>query len=308
MAGPERGGAPAVFVGPERVPVLEQAVLDGGGRLVPLEQANALVYWGDDTPQQLSTMVHDGIAWVQLPHAGVEKFVAGGVITPPAVWTSATGTFGPQVAEHALALMLAAARGLHTLARQHTWTDKVTRSFAGSTVVLLGAGGIGRALVPMLEPFGCRVLAVSDSGDFPGAERTVTRAAYRDVLPEADYVVVLAPSTPATRGMIGAAELALMKPTSWLVNVARGDLVVTDDLVAALAAGTIDGAALDVTDPEPLPDGHPLWDEPRALITPHAANPADAYWPTLAARVRENVARRGAGEPLLGVINADSGF
>lgn len=308
MASPEREENPAVFVGPERVPVLEQAVLDGGGQLVPLEQANALVYWGDDTPQQVTGMAHDGISWVQLPHAGVEKFIAGGVITPTAVWTSAAGTFGPQVAEHALALMLAAARGLHTLARAHTWTDKVTRSFAGSTVLLLGAGGIGRELVRLMEPFGCRVLAVSDSGDFPGAERTVPRAAYRDVLPEADYVVVLAPSTPATRGMIGVGELAVMKPTAWLVNVARGDLVVTDDLVAALAAGTIDGAALDVTDPEPLPDTHPLWDEPRALITPHAANPADAYWPTLAKRVRENVARVATGEPLLGVINPDSGF
>ncbi|MEO6882200.1 MAG: D-isomer specific 2-hydroxyacid dehydrogenase family protein [Mycobacteriaceae bacterium] len=295
-------------MGPEKLPLLEQAVLDGGGRLVPLEQADALVYWGDDTPQQVSEMAHDGIGWVQLPHAGVEKFVSAGIITRDAVWTSASGTFGPQVAEHALALMLAAARGLHTLARQRTWTAKVTRSFAGSTVVLLGAGGIGRELVRLMEPFGCRVLAVSDSGDFAGAERTVSRADYRDVLPEADYVVVLAPSTPATRGMIGADELAMMKPTAWVVNVARGNLVGTDDLVTALAQGVIDGAALDVTDPEPLPDGHPLWNEPRALITPHAANPDDAYWPTLANRVRENVARMAAGEPLVGVIDPDSGF
>lgn len=308
MESPDRDGSLAVYVGPERVPALEDAVRAGGGRLVPLEQARALVYWGDDETRQLSEMVHPGIAWVQLPHAGVEKFVGAGLITRDPVWTSATGTFGPQVAEHALALMLAAARGLHTLARQQTWTEKVTRSFAGSTVVLLGAGGIGRALAALLEPFGCRILAVSDSGDFPGAERTVPRSDFRDVLAEADYAVLLAPSTQATRGMIGASELALMKPTSWLVNVARGDLVVTDDLVAALHDGVIDGAALDVTDPEPLPAGHPLWHEPRALITPHAANPADAYWPTLAERVRENVTRRVAGEPLLGVIDPDRGF
>ncbi len=309
MAGPERGGqVPAVHVGPGQSPVLEQAVRDGGGALVALAEADSLVYWGGDDPNQLAEMVHDRVGWVQLPHAGVEKFVAAGIITPGATWTSATGTFGPQVAEHALALMLAAARGLHTLAREQTWTPKVTRSFAGSTVVLLGAGGIGRALVALLEPFGCRVLAVSDSGEFPGAERTVPRAQYRDVLPEADYVVVLAPSTPATRGMVGAAELASMKPTAWVVNVARGDLVVTDDLVAALAAQAIGGAALDVTDPEPLPDGHPLWTEPRALITPHAANPDDAYWPTLARRVQENVARRAAGETLLGVIDPGDGF
>ena len=103
--------------------------------------------------------------------------------------------------------MLLAARGLHTLARADRWTPKATRLFAGSTVALVGAGGIARALAALLGPFGCRLLAVSDSGDFPGAERTVPRAAYREVLPEADYVVLSAPSTPATHGMIGAAEL-----------------------------------------------------------------------------------------------------
>ena len=131
---------------------------------------------------------------------------------------------------------------------------------------------------------------------------------YRDVLPEADFVVVLAPSTPATRGMVGERELALMKDDAWLVNVARGPLVDTDALVAALRDGVIGGAALDVTDPEPLPDGHPLWSEPRALITPHSANPFVAYWPTLAARVAENVRRFVAGESLVGVIDPARGF
>ncbi len=293
---------PAVHVGPNHEPVLEDAVRAGGGRVVSLEEAEGLVYRGSDEPDEVVAMLHDRIRWVQLCHAGVERWTANGLVTRDPVWASAAGAYAPQVAEHALALMLAAARDLPAAARATSWGAKRTRSLAGSTVALVGAGGIARSLAALLEPLGCTLLAVSDSGPFPGAARTVPRADYRDVLPEADHVVISAPSTAQTRGMIGSAELALMKPTAWLVNVARGDLVVTDDLVAALEAGVIAGAALDVTDPEPLPDGHPLWASPRVLVTPHSANPEDAYWPALAERVAENVRRSGAGEPLLAVI------
>lgn len=302
----------AVHVGPHEQDTLREAVVAGGGRPVPLEQAEAIVYWGADTPDEVAAMVHPGIRWVQLPHAGVDAYVDAGVITPEQVWTSATGAFAPQVAEHAMALMLAGARGLPELARARTWDQQGARrsgrALAGTTVALLGAGGIGAELVRLLEPFGCTVLAVADSGPFAGATRTVARADYRDVLPLADFVVLLAPSTPATRGMVGQHELALMKDDAWLVNVARGPLVDTDALVAALRDGAIGGAALDVVDPEPLPDGHPLWSEPRALVTPHSANPLDAYWPTLAARVQDNVRRFVAGEPLVGVVDLARGF
>ncbi len=305
---PESSERPAVHVGPGTDPLIEAAVLSGGGRLVDLEHAEVVVCFGEDTPEDVAAMVRPGVRWVQLRHAGVESFVDAGLITQDPVWTSAAGAFAPQVAEHALALMLAGARSLPAYARAQTWTGRETSLFAGSTVAMIGAGGIGRELVALLEPFGCRVLAVSGSGPFPGAERTVTRADYRDVLAEADFVVVLAPSTPQTQGMIGARELALMKPSAWLVNVARGPLVVTDDLVDALHEGRIAGAALDVTDPEPLPDGHPLWSEPRAIITPHAANPVEANAARLAERVEENVRRWVVGEPLLAVVDPVAGF
>ena len=297
-----------IYVGPNRHEALLQAVRDGGGDVVDLDQAEAIVYHGNDDVAQIVDLLHPGIGWVQLPHAGVERWTQAGLITADPVWTSSVGAYAPQVAEHALALMLLAARGLHTLARVDHWTPKASHSFAGSTVALVGAGGIARSLVELLAPHRCRLLAVSDSGDFAGADRTVPRDQYREVLAEADYVVLSAPSTPETHGMIGADELGLMKPGSWLINVARGELVVTDDLTAALRDGRIGGAALDVTDPEPLPADHPLWALPNAMITPHAANPEDAYWPTLAARVRENVRRRIAGMPLLGVIDATAGF
>jgi phosphoglycerate dehydrogenase-like enzyme len=176
-------------------------------------------------------------------------------------------------------------------------------------VTIVGAGGIGRALIPMLVPLGARVVAVNRSGrPVDGADRTVGVAELDTVLPGTDHVVVAAPSTPDSRHLIDGARLAALKPTSWLVNVARGELVDTDALVAALRDGVIAGAALDVTDPEPLPDGHPLWTEPRAIITPHSANPGPLSERALAERVADNIARRIAGAPLLGRVDLDAGY
>ena len=114
--------------------------------------------------------------------------------------------------------------------------------------------------------------------------------------------------TPETEGIIAADELALMERHAWLVNVARGGHVVTDDLVTALRGGVIGGAGLDVTDPEPLPDDHPLWALPNALLTPHTGNTREMAKPLLGARIRENVRRYGAGEPLIGPIDPDLGY
>ena len=301
--------APGIYVGPDPDERLEAAVREGGGQVVGREEAVGIVFHsGADDPAESAALVNDRTRWVQLPHAGIERWAAAGLIGTDPVWTSAAGAYGPQVAEHAFALMLAGARRLQVAARAQRWDRQPGRMFSGSTVALVGYGGIGRCLLPMLAPFDCRVLAVTDSGPAEGVERTVARAAYRDVLPDADYVVLLAALTPQTRGMIGTAELDLMRDDAWLINVGRGGLIVTDDLVSALSEGRIGGAALDVTDPEPLPDGHPLWTEPRALITPHVANPQEAHDAALAERVTENVRRFVAGERLLGVIDPDAGF
>jgi D-3-phosphoglycerate dehydrogenase len=220
------------------------------------------------------------------------------------VWTSAAGAYGVPVAEHALALMLAGARRLADCARVQTWTAPPARPLDGSTVAIVGAGGIGRALMHMLEPLDVEVLAVTRRG----RDGTLPADRLPEVLPAADHVVIAAPATPDTRHIIGAAELDAMRDDAWLVNVARGSLVDTDALVTALAAGTIGGAALDVTDPEPLPDGHPLWSEPRALITPHIANPVATLRRYLARRVEENVRRFARGDELLAVIDSEAGY
>ncbi len=302
--------APRVHIPASDRPDLERAVEDGGGRTGPLEGADGLVWLGGD-PEAMPALP-ESVRWVQLPSAGVEQWLRAGAITGERAWTSATGAYGLPVAEHALALMLAADKGLHAFARERGWVGEGrhhVRSLEGATVAIVGAGGIGRALIGLLEPFGAEVVAVTRRGrDVPGAARTLPADRVGEVWPAAHHVVIAAPATDGTRRLVGAPELAAMRADAWLHNVARGWLVDTGALVEALRSGSIGGAALDVTDPEPLPDGHPLWELPNALITPHVATPPEAERRHFAARVRENVRRLAAGEELEGLIDPEGGY
>ena len=290
---------PDVHVAPEPDRAVEEAVTAAGGRLAGLDEAEALVWLDSDSfPEELP----DHVRWVQLPSAGVERWLER--IDRERVWTSAAGAYGRPVAEHALMLMLAGARRLADCARATSWQRPPLVPLDGATVAIVGAGGIGRALIELLEPLRVEVLAVTRRG----RDGTIPVDRLGEVWPRAHHVVIAAPATGATRHLVGAEELSAMREDAWLVNVARGSLVDTDALVAALAAGEIAGAALDVTDPEPLPDGHPLWHEPRALITPHVANPDATLRRYLAELVRENVARFAAGEELLSRIDLDAGY
>jgi D-2-hydroxyacid dehydrogenase (NADP+) len=290
-----------VHVAPEPDRAIEEAIHAAGGEIGPLERADGLV-WVGSNPDEFPDALPERVRWVQLPSAGVEQWLDR--IDRQRQWTSATGAFGPPVAEHALMLMLAGSRRLADFARATTWTRPPIRPLEGATVAIIGTGSIGRALIELLEPFRAQVLAVTRRG----RDGTIPIERVGDVWPHAHFVVIAAPATPATRHLVGAAELAAMREDAWLVNVARGSLVDTDALVAALAESSIAGAALDVTDPEPLPDGHPLWIEPRALITPHVANPDSTLSHYLAYLVRENVARLDAGEPLNSLIDPDAGY
>jgi D-2-hydroxyacid dehydrogenase (NADP+) len=291
---------PTVHVGPEPDPTVEDAVRAAGGEIASLEQADALVWLGPN-PDELPELP-DGVRWVQLPSAGVEQWLDR--VDRDRQWTSAAPAFGRGVAEHALALMLAGVRRLHEFARATSWTRPPIAELAGSTVALIGTGHIGRALIELLVPFRVEILAVTRRG----RNGTLPVGRIGEAWPRADFVVLAAPATDATRHLVGADELAAMRENAWLINIARGSLVDTDALVAALAAGEIGGAGLDVTEPEPLPDGHPLWSEPRALVTPHVANPDVTWTRDVAGLVRENVARFAAGEPLLSPIDADAGY
>ena len=294
---------------PDR-PDLEQAVRDGGGEPHGLDGADGVVSLTGDPAEMPSLPA--SVRWVQLPSAGVEQWIRSGAVNDGRVWTSATGSFGLAVAEHALALMLAADKSLHAFARERSWTEDGrhhVQSLAGETVAIIGAGGIGRALIGLLGPFGCEVIAVTRRGhDVPGAALTLPADRVSEAWGAARHVVIAAPATVGTRHLVGATELAAMREDAWLINIARGSLVDTDALVAALRSRSIAGAALDVTDPEPLPDGHPLWDMPNVLITPHVATPPATEKLAFAERVRENVRRLAAGEELEGLIDADGGY
>lgn len=282
---------------PQPEPLFEQAVLAAGGAVAELTRETRGVVWlsssgADELREVLAA--HPQIGWVQLPWAGVDAFSAllrANAESSNVLWTSAKGAYSQPVAEHALTLALALLRVLPTRVLARSWsTIPEGRSLYGLNVVLVGAGGIAVELARLLEPFRVRLTVVRRSPDqFAGAERTVTADELGEVLPEADVVFLAAAMTSGTAGLIGATELSMMKDTAILVNVARGGLVATDALTTALAEGSIHGAALDVTDPEPLPDGHPLWDEPRALITPHSADTPDMTGPLLAERLRLNV-------------------
>jgi phosphoglycerate dehydrogenase-like enzyme len=164
-------------------------------------------------------------------------------------------------------------------------------------------------LLEQLAPFRVQATVVRRKSDpVPGAARTVSVEALDDVLPDSLVVYLALALTPETTRIIGAHQLDLMDETAWLVNVARGPHVDTDALVAALGSGSIAGAALDVTDPEPLPDGHPLWDMPNCIITPHTADTIEMIQPLLAERIRTNVVRFAAGEELVGLVDPDAGY
>jgi phosphoglycerate dehydrogenase-like enzyme len=308
---------PKIAVEPKsgRYESLEQAVRDGGGVVVGLEDANALV-WADpaapyDLPvalkQAATDRVEGRLEWVALPFAGIEPYVD--YLDHDRVWTCARGVYARPVAEHALMLGLAGLRGLSTYARASTWSPPVGHNLVEGTVTVLGAGGITEELIRLLQGFACTVNVVRRRPEpLVGATRTVTFDQRLDVLAGADLVVLALALTPETEGVMGAAEFGAMAAHGWLVNVARGRHVDTDALLRALDEGDIGGACLDVTDPEPLPDGHRLWSHPRAIITPHVGNTPEMGVPLLAAHIRANVARFAARQPLEGVIDVEAGY
>ena len=302
--------APLIAIGPVSAPFVVDAVEQGGGRVVELADADALVWMnpGDADGLRAAIAARPGLRWVQLPLAGIEKVVEAGILDHDRLWTSAKGSYAEPVAEHALALALAGLRHLPERITATSWGTPAGTSLYDRDVVILGAGGIAVTLLELLAPFRTRATVVRRSDTaVPGARATVGPDRLLEVIPGALVVFVAAALTPATIGIIAAKELAAMDDGSWLVNVGRGRHVDTDALVAALSDRPI-GAALDVTDPEPLPDGHPLWTLPNCIITPHTADTIEMVIPLLSERIRTNVARFGAGESLVGVVDTHAGY
>ncbi len=303
---------PRIAVGPQHASFATEAVAAGGGTLVDIgEEPDALVWLDPADVQGLADQVQaaPSVRWVQLPFAGVEKVLAFGLIDHDHIWTCAKGSYAEPVAEHALALSLAGLRHLRTRIEARTWGKAAGTSLYDQKVTILGGGGITSMLLEQLSPFRVEATVVRRKADpMPGAARTVSVEALDEVLPGSLVVYLALALTPATTGIIGARQLELMDETAWLVNVARGPHVDTDALVAALGSGSIAGAALDVTDPEPLPDGHALWELPNCIITPHTADTIEMIMPLLAERIRTNVSHFAAGEELVGLVDPDAGY
>jgi len=304
--------APAIAVEPQGTrDYIRDAVRDGGGQVADVESATGLIWTDTDAPDDLRALLdtNDQIAWVQLPWAGVEPYAEAGVFDTERQWTSGKGVYAEPVAEHALALTLAGMRELPRFAQEISWSAQAGISLIGGTITIFGAGGITTELVRLLAPFHCSITVVRNHPKpIEGVDRVLAFEHRYEALKGADVVVLALALTPETRGVISRVEFELMEPHAWLVNVARGAHVVTEDLVVALREDVIGGAALDVTEPEPLPDGHPLWRLPNCLITPHTANTEDMAQPLLSARIAENVRRFAAGEELIGVVDPELGY
>jgi len=255
--------------------------------------------------------------WIQALSVGVERcVVVPGLIERGIVLTNMQRTSGVPIAEHALAMTMALARGLPKFGRSqqagkwHSEDLGRMRELTGRTLLVVGVGGIGTEVARRAHGIGMRVIGIRNSSREGPA--FISKVGLPDELhsfaSEADVVVNAVPLTPQTTGIYNAKFFAAMKPGGYFISVGRGLSTHSEDLLAALRSGQLAGAGLDVTDPEPLPEGHPLWKMDQVIITPHVAAESDAqvqrYW----ILISENLRRYVAGEALLNVVDVQRGY
>jgi phosphoglycerate dehydrogenase-like enzyme len=258
--------------------------------------------------------------WIQVYSSGVDRCVVNPSLHKgDKLLTNGQRIASPALAEHAIAMMMALVRGLdlyHQNQLEGAWKRNVGleredfMELEGRTVLVVGLGGIGTQVARRAHGLGMRVIATRGSRregpdyvDYVGLADEVN-----ELVQQADVVINTAPLTERTRGMFDATFFDAMKPSAYFVSVGRGASTVTADLVEALSSGKLAGAGLDVTDPEPLPEGHPLWSMPRVIITPHTAGRSDKGRERLFLLVLENLKRYVAGEPMLSVVDIEKGY
>ena len=257
------------------------------------------------------------LRWVHSPAAGVGSMLFPAMKASPVVLSNSRGMNAVAVAEHALMLMLAALRRVPEAVRaqsERRWIANELSglpSLRGRTLLVVGLGAIGREVARMASGLGMRVLGTRrETGDpVPdGVAEAHGPSALPVLLPAADLVVLAAPLTAESRGMIGASELARMKPSAWLVNVARGRLVDERALIEALDRGVIAGAALDVFEHEPLPEASPLWSMPNVIVTPHVAGFRNDYWDAATELFAANLRSYRSGETVANIVDKRAGY
>jgi phosphoglycerate dehydrogenase-like enzyme len=270
-------------------------------------------------PEQLQSARK--LHWIHSPAAAVHQFMFPELVNSNVILTNARDVHGPVVAEHVMALIFALAKKIPEAVRmqqKHLWGQEIVwrgrprpRELAGATLGLVGLGSIGRNVAKHAAAFGMRVIAVRqhpEKGTPEFVHEVLPSSRLDEMLSRADYVVLAAPVTTATGGMIGREQIAKMKADAYLINVGRGPLVDENALAEALRSKKIGGAALDVFDKEPLPSDSPLWDLENLLITPHTAGMTDRLWERHYVLFSENLWRYLNGQPLLALVDKKSGY
>lgn len=307
---------PVMAVLPKTQPEYLRAIALGGGIAADLNENTTGLVWTDSQGvQELAELltVNPQITWVQLPFAGVDNFkplfdeilISGRSIS----FTSAKGAYREPVAEHALMLALALGRALPERLAAKSWGRKFAASLFDSKVLIVGGGGIAEELLRLLAAFRVDATVIRRSeSPLAGANRTAQLEDLNACLPEADFVFIASALTDETKQLFDVTRFAIMKPSAYLVNIARGAIVDSKALEQALRTGQIAGAGIDVTDPEPLPDGHNLWNTPNLIITPHTADTPEQCVRLLSARVERNVGAIIEGTNLDGLVNLELGY
>lgn len=299
-----------VTIAPKSFPAYEQAVMDSGSFLAELDESVGALIWTDySDPNALKNLLarNPQLEFVQLPFAGVDAFQE--VLSAPVRFACAKGSYREPVAEHALMLAMALGRVIPERVRATSWGRKFAASLYDANILIVGAGGITEELIKQLTPFRCNITVVRNRpGHLDGASTTVQLAELDNYLPSADWVFLACSLTDATRNLFDLQRFKKMKPSAYLVNVARGPVINTLDLVTALNEEIIAGAGVDVTDPEPLPDGHPLWSAQNVIITPHTADTNAQVVRLFSIRIRENLAAyKGLGD-WVGLVDPELGY
>ncbi len=298
-----------VAVLPKSVPQYDDAISNAGSVVSDLDETVGALIWTDySDPAGLSKTISENpqLTFVQLPFAGVDAFQD--VIKLPLTFACAKGSYREPVAEHALMLAMALGRVIPERVRAKSWGRKFAASLYDANILIVGGGGITEELIKQLTPFRCQITVVRNR-DLPLAGAKVVLAdSLDDVLPAADWVFLACSLTEETKGLFNASRFSRMKPTAYLVNVARGAVVETLDLVAALNNEVIAGAGVDVTDPEPLPDGHPLWDAKNVIITPHTADTNAQVIRLFSIRIAENLAAYQGRGDWVGLVDPTLGY
>lgn len=302
---------------PHMEPVEERAdvrYVDADGLADAVVDAHALFLWDFFSGALEDAWPRAGsLSWVHVAAAGVDTLLFDDLRRSSVVVTNARGVFDRPIAEFVLASILAHAKDLHRshdLQTQRTWQHRETQALADSTALVIGTGAIGRETARLLRACGMQVRGAGRTAREGDADfgTVVASSELAEHVGWADHVVVLAPLTDATRDLVDATLLSRMKPTAHLVNVARGPIVDEDALVAALKAGGIAGASLDVFRTEPLPADHALWSTRGVAVSAHMSGDVVGWTNTLARQFVDNALRWLDGEELLNVVDKELGF